>query len=117
MVPETASSAECQVLVESASQKRHRVTVPIARIGFVKDCREMKDAPFGFFVYYRNRLIKPMWRTFNPTGSIGRGVVGVFEMPAVSDSRHATCPDEPTKKASTALPCAPAVCACSAPAV
>ncbi|CAI9093135.1 OLC1v1028556C1 [Oldenlandia corymbosa var. corymbosa] len=47
-------------------------------IGFIKDAQYHLDVQ-GFNVYHKNRLIKPLWRVWNPAGSDGRGVIGIIE--------------------------------------
>ncbi|KAM7277430.1 hypothetical protein ACFE04_019296 [Oxalis oulophora] len=50
----------------------------VVTIGFVKDAKFHIDVQ-GFNVYHKNRLIKPFWRIWTPSGSDGRGVIGVLE--------------------------------------
>uniref|UniRef100_A0A1D1Z602 MORC family CW-type zinc finger protein 4 n=1 Tax=Anthurium amnicola TaxID=1678845 RepID=A0A1D1Z602_9ARAE len=52
--------------------------VAVVTVGFVKDAKDHIDVQ-GFNVYHKNRLIKPFWRVWNPTGSEGRGVIGLLE--------------------------------------
>ncbi|KAI3976063.1 hypothetical protein MKX01_016746 [Papaver californicum] len=52
--------------------------VATVTMGFVKDAKDHIDVQ-GFSVYHKNRLIKPFWRVWNPSGSDGRGVIGVLE--------------------------------------
>ncbi|XP_024364057.1 protein MICRORCHIDIA 7 isoform X2 [Physcomitrium patens] len=50
----------------------------VVTIGFVKDAKDHVNIQ-GFNVYHKNRLIKPLWKIWNCTGSDGRGIIGVLE--------------------------------------
>ncbi|XP_052175254.1 protein MICRORCHIDIA 7-like isoform X3 [Diospyros lotus] len=62
----------------SAGTQKDSNMVAVVTLGFVKDAKAHINV-HGFNVYHKNRLIQPFWKVWNPSGSDGRGVIGVLE--------------------------------------